>query len=38
MNKLKGDLYEKYVLDNLNSNSGYNLWLWKNIPEHILID
>jgi hypothetical protein len=38
MNKQKGDLYEKQVLDNLNLTSNYNLWLWKDIPEHILIE
>lgn len=38
MNKLKGDKYEDYVLDKLNSNDGYDLWNWKYVPEYILID
>lgn len=38
MNKVKGDKYEDYVLDKLNSNDGYDLWNWKYVPEYILID
>ena len=37
MNKLKGDDYEKFVLTHLNVNSNHKLWLWKDIPEYILI-
>jgi hypothetical protein len=32
MNKIKGDNYEDYILEELNSNLKYNLWNWKYIP------
>ena len=34
-NKIKGDEYEYYILNNLNCS---NAWLWKHIPEKILIN
>lgn len=34
-NKIKGDMYENFVLHKL---EGSEAWLWKNIPEKILID
>lgn len=36
-NKEKGDDYEKYVVDFLKSEYD-NIWLWKNVPESILIE
>ena len=38
MNKIKGDKYEDYVLCELNSNNKYNLWNWRCVPEHVLIN
>jgi superfamily II DNA or RNA helicase/prophage antirepressor-like protein len=37
MNKLKGDNYEKYVLNHLKKDHT-NIWLWKDVPERILFD
>jgi superfamily II DNA or RNA helicase len=34
-NKIKGDSYEYYILNNLSCS---NAWLWKHIPEKILIN
>lgn len=37
MNKLKGDLYEEFVRDNIINTSGNQVYLWKDVPESLLI-
>lgn len=39
MNKVKGDLYEQFIIEHLIDVEKYNqVWLWKNIPESILFE
>lgn len=37
MNKIKGDNYELFILNKLKQSYDY-VWLWKDIPEHILFE
>jgi hypothetical protein len=37
MNKLKGDLYEEFVKDHIIKTSENQVYLWKDVPESLLI-
>ena len=37
MNKLKGDLYEDFVRDHIIKTSNNQVYLWKDVPESLLI-